>query len=112
MKKVFLASLAFALVATLGAIRTFAQAAASTAPEDKTAPSYDMKAQALLDLDQVNKKVISLAEALPQDKYNWRPAPDARSVVTDSGDDRSRLRRDLSGARTATAAVEKELKEL
>jgi uncharacterized damage-inducible protein DinB len=81
MKKLFLASLAFALVATLGATRTFAQAAASTAPEDKTAPSYDMKAQALLDLDQVNKKCISLAEALPQDKFNWRPAPDARSFA-------------------------------
>ena len=81
MKKLFLAAFAFALVASVGATGTFAQAAASAAPEDKTAPSYDMKAQSLLDLDQVNKKVISLAEALPQDKFNWRPAPDARSFA-------------------------------
>lgn len=81
MKKLFLAAFAFALVASLGATGTFAQAAASAVPEDKTAPSYDMKAQALLDLDNVNKKFISLAEALPQDKFNWRPAPDARSFA-------------------------------
>src|SRR6202035_5499932 len=49
--------------------------------EDKTAPSYDMKAQAALDLDGVNKKVISLAQALPQDKFNWRPSPDSRSFA-------------------------------
>jgi uncharacterized damage-inducible protein DinB len=81
MKKLFLAAFAFALVASLGATRTFAQTAASAVPEDKTAPSYDMKAQALLDLDNVNKKFISLAEALPQGKFNWRPAADARSFA-------------------------------
>jgi uncharacterized damage-inducible protein DinB len=81
MKKLFLAVLALALISGFGAKRTFAQAAASSMPEDKTAPSYDMKAQALLDLDGVNKKVISLAEAVPQDKYNWRPAPDTRSFA-------------------------------
>ena len=74
-------ALAFALVASLGATQAFAQAPASSQPEDKTAPSYDMKAQALLDLDTQNKKVISLAEALPQDKFTWRPAPDARSFA-------------------------------
>jgi uncharacterized damage-inducible protein DinB len=81
MKKLFLAAFAFALVASLGATRNFAQTAASAPSEDKTSPSYDMKAQALLDLDNVNKKFISLAEALPQDKFNWRPAPDARSFA-------------------------------
>ena len=40
-----------------------------------------MKPQSLLDLDGVNKKMIQLAEAIPQDKYPWRPAPDARSVA-------------------------------
>ena len=80
MKKLFLAAFAFALVASLGATRAFAQSAAS-APADKTSPSYDMKAQSLLDLDLANKKFISLAEVLPQDKFNWRPAPDARSFA-------------------------------
>ncbi len=80
MKKLFLAAFAFAIVASLGATRAFAQSAAS-APADKTPPSYDMKAQSLLDLDLANKKFISLAEVLPQDKFNWRPAPDARSFA-------------------------------
>jgi len=58
-----------------------AQAAQSAQSADKTAPSYDMKGQSALDLDGVNKKVVSLAEALPQDKYNWRPSPDSRSFA-------------------------------
>ena len=48
-------------------------------PEDKTAPSYDMKAQAALDIQQMQQKFTSLAEAIPQEKYNWRPSPDVRS---------------------------------
>ncbi|HYL61241.1 MAG TPA: DinB family protein [Candidatus Methylomirabilis sp.] len=81
MKKLFLATLAFAFVSSLGANQAFAQAPTSSQPADKTAPSYDMKAQSLLDLDIQNKKFISLAEALPQDKFNWRPSPDARSFA-------------------------------
>jgi uncharacterized damage-inducible protein DinB len=47
---------------------------------DKTAPSYDMKAQAIVDLQQLQKKYVELAQALPADKYNWRPEPGVRSV--------------------------------
>jgi uncharacterized damage-inducible protein DinB len=50
-------------------------------PTDSTAPSYDMKAQAVLDLQAVNKKCVDLAEALPSDKLTWRPSPDARSFA-------------------------------
>jgi hypothetical protein len=35
---------------------------------DSTVPSYDMKAQALLDLQAVNKRCVDLTEALPSDK--------------------------------------------
>ena len=48
---------------------------------DSSAPSYDMKAQALLDLQAVNKKCVQLAEALPGDKLTWRPTPDTRSFA-------------------------------
>ena len=48
---------------------------------DKTAPSYDMKAQALLDLQDMQKKFTSLAEAFPADKMNWRPGTGVRSVA-------------------------------
>ena len=48
---------------------------------DSTTPSYDMKAQALLDLEAVNKKCVDLAEVLPSDKLTWRPSPDTRSFA-------------------------------
>jgi len=49
--------------------------------DDTTAPSYDMKGQALVDLDAVQKKFIQLASAVPDDKLTWRPSPDARSFA-------------------------------
>jgi uncharacterized damage-inducible protein DinB len=52
----------------------------TAATADKTAPSYDMKAQAIVDLQQMQKKYVDLAQALPADKYNWRPEPGVRSV--------------------------------
>lgn len=86
MKKLALAGLVFAFLAA-GSIAQAAvmlpQAAQSSSakPVDKTAPSYDMKAQSLLDLDTQNTKFIQLAEALPQDKFSWRPAPGTRSFA-------------------------------
>ncbi len=62
-----------------GAVAMQAQTPASST--DSTAPSYDMKAQALLDLQAVNKKCVDLAEALPSDKLTWRPSPDTRSFA-------------------------------
>ena len=58
-------------------------AARQSAPppaEDKTPPSYDMKAQAVLDLQQMQDKFTKLAEAIPQDKFSWRPSADIRSI--------------------------------
>jgi len=54
------------------------QDAAST---DKTPPSYDMKPQSLLDLEQVQKKLVALADALPDGKMTWRPSADSRSFA-------------------------------
>src|SRR5579863_10732313 len=48
---------------------------------DHTAPSYDMKAQALLDLEVVQKKFVDLANAVPADKMTWRPSADSRSFA-------------------------------
>lgn len=52
----------------------------SASATDKTAPSYDMKAQAAVDLQQLQKKYVDLAEALPADKYTWRPETGVRSI--------------------------------
>jgi hypothetical protein len=68
-----------ALIAAL-ALGVTASRARATQPEDKTAPSYDMKAQSLQDLDDMHKKFVRLAEATPAEKFSWRPAPDTRSV--------------------------------
>lgn len=50
-------------------------------PADTSTPSYDMKAQALLDLQMVQKKMVDLAKAVPEDKFKWRPSPDSRSFA-------------------------------
>jgi hypothetical protein len=76
MNKLF-PTLAFVLAVTTAAMGAPAQPAAS----DTTTPSYDMKAQSLVDLENVQKKFVALANALPADKLTWRPAPDARSFA-------------------------------
>jgi uncharacterized damage-inducible protein DinB len=53
---------------------------AAAQPEDKTPPSYDMKGQALLDLDRMHQKFVALAEAIPAEKFTWRPAEGVRSI--------------------------------
>src|SRR6202021_3535910 len=60
---------------------TGATVARAADANDKTAPSYDMKGQSLADLEQVQKKCVALANAVPADKLNWRPSPDSRSFA-------------------------------
>lgn len=48
---------------------------------DSTSPSYDLKAQALLDLQNVQKKFVDLANAVPADKFGWKPSADTRSFA-------------------------------
>lgn len=68
------------LACTLGGA-VFAPGQTQQNSADSTAPSYDMKAQALLDLQGVQKKFVDLAQAVPSDKLTWRPSPDARSFA-------------------------------
>jgi uncharacterized damage-inducible protein DinB len=55
-------------------------AAPAAQAADKTAPSYDLKAQAALDLADLQKKFTGLAEAIPAEKYSWRPEAGVRSI--------------------------------
>ncbi len=59
----------------------FAQGAAPTPAASATpaAPTSGFRADFLADWDDMAQKAASLAEAMPADKYNWRPAG-ARSV--------------------------------
>ena len=79
MKTPVLSSICLACMLNAGSLVMHAQTPGDST--DSTSPSYDMKAQALLDLQAVNKKCVALAEALPSDKLTWRPSPDARSFA-------------------------------
>jgi uncharacterized damage-inducible protein DinB len=81
MNKMFLAVLFLFAGLSAGAIRASAQYADAAATADHTAPSYDMKAQSLADLQGVQKKFVDLANALPADKFTWRPTADSRSFA-------------------------------
>jgi len=79
-RKLSIPFLALGLIAAASAAR-HADAQAAQKLVDRTPPSYDMKPQSLLDLEDLQKKFTSLAEAIPADQYTWRPAPDVRSIA-------------------------------
>src|SRR6266511_6224884 len=57
-----------------------ARAALKTAPQNNGVPKSGFRAEFLHDFDDVSKKIVELAEAVPAAKYHWRPAPGVRSV--------------------------------
>jgi hypothetical protein len=69
------------ILACLTASMSGAAAQTSDAAADHSAPGYDMKAQALVDLERVQKKCVDLANAVPVDKLTWRPSEDSRSFA-------------------------------
>src|ERR1700733_10239258 len=79
MKTPILSLICLACILNTSAVAMHAPGAGNAT--DRTAPSYDMKGQALLDLQAVKKKGVDLAEALPSHKLTWRPSPDARSFA-------------------------------
>lgn len=89
MKKQFFAGLVLTLMSSSIALPASArparpsqdaQSGGSAKSADKTSPSYDMKAQALLDIEDLQKKFVDLAGAIPAEKYTWRPAEGVRSI--------------------------------
>jgi uncharacterized damage-inducible protein DinB len=72
-------SFAFAAKAAATPAPRPAARAVPSSQADHTPPSYDLKPQALLDLADLQKKFVSLAKAVPADKYNWRPMQGVRS---------------------------------
>jgi|SRR5579862_2578108 len=70
------------LCAGLAAAASFASGQTlGGSPADHTAPSYDLKAQSLLDLATIQKKFVDLAELIPAEKLTWRPSTDSRSFA-------------------------------
>jgi uncharacterized damage-inducible protein DinB len=70
----------------LGSSLAFAQAPTTTStqvsarPAAPAAPASGFRADFLVQLDMVGKQIVELAEAVPADKYSWRPAPGVRSI--------------------------------
>lgn len=81
MKRVLVCLIAAFVALSVGAVGMFAQTPEPAAAADHSVPSYDMKAQSLVDLERVQKKFVDLANAVPSDKFSWRPSPDARSFA-------------------------------
>jgi hypothetical protein len=72
-------------IATLGLTAVVTEAEAKK-PAVAAAPAAASPANAFQNdflalLDDVQKKILSLEEATPQDKFKWRPAPGVRSIA-------------------------------
>jgi uncharacterized damage-inducible protein DinB len=76
----FALSFAALLALLVGAHTANANGQPAAKPADTTQPGYDLKSQALEDLKDLQMKLVSLAEAIPADKYTWRPGPGVRSI--------------------------------
>lgn len=81
MKRTILSLVVIALLLTLGAAQSYAQAApaapAAAAPAQGTAGTKD---EAVRNFDDASSKILRLAEAFPAEKYTWRPGEGVRSV--------------------------------
>ena len=57
-----------------------ALAKVQNAPRPAAPPPAGFRAEFATSLDDVQGKILELAESTPADKYGWRPAPDVRSI--------------------------------
>lgn len=55
-------------------------ATSATAQSAKTEHAMAARRTFLADLDALQSKFVALAEAIPAEKYSWRPAPGVRSI--------------------------------
>jgi uncharacterized damage-inducible protein DinB len=69
-------------LAALLAVPTFAQEKEmkKAEPAEKKAAAKGPRAEILLHIADAERKLIALAEAVPADKFGWRPAAGVRSV--------------------------------
>src|SRR5690348_15626870 len=58
-----------------------ALAAAPTPAAPPAVPTSGYRAEYLTALEDVRGKLVDLAQAMPADKFGWRPAPGVRSVA-------------------------------
>ena len=70
--------LALVALPTLAATR--AQNASRQAATPAAPPKQGFRAEFFANLDEVEEKIVSLAEQTPVDRFGWRPAPGVRSM--------------------------------
>src|SRR5215472_3482097 len=73
----FLAGLLLATL--LAAVPSFAQSDAK--PKEPPKPAFGPSAAVLDQWNDIGRKLIVIAEDLPEDKYDYKPNPDSRSFV-------------------------------
>lgn len=76
MKRLCISTLA--IMAVLGGSATCA--IAQTPQSTDKAATYGFRQRAVIELKGVQQEIVSLAQAMPQEKYTWRPADGVRSV--------------------------------
>ena len=67
-------------LAMLAALAVTAQAQAQAQGKAEHAHGPSIAADLRADIEEVEKKMLDLARAIPEDKYAWRPAAGVRSV--------------------------------
>ena len=86
MNRILCAALAAGVAAVAATARAQAPTTTSTqvttmrAAAPAPAASSGFRAEYVAEIDDVGKKLVDLAQAMPADKYSWRPAPGVRSV--------------------------------
>jgi uncharacterized damage-inducible protein DinB len=83
MRRIILMTAVAALLVSTNAAAQSAKASSEKTGTEATkadAPKSGFRADFLSTLDDLEKKCVSLAEAVPADKYSWRPAEGVRSV--------------------------------
>jgi uncharacterized damage-inducible protein DinB len=83
MKTPFLCSAAITLLCLCSAAQTApakSEKASAPATSATEAPKTGFRADLLKSLDDLEKKSVSLAEAIPEEKYSWRPGEGVRSI--------------------------------
>jgi uncharacterized damage-inducible protein DinB len=79
MRRFFASTAALALALALAA-PALAQDKSMAKPAEGKAAASDAKADIVRSLDDAQQKLLQLAEAMPAEKYSWRPGEGVRSV--------------------------------
>ena len=74
------AAMGAAPIASAAAQQTTATSPSPSSPRVAVTVSSGLTADLLVDLGQLERKMMALARALPAEKYDWRPGPGTRSV--------------------------------